>query len=141
MKILGIILAVILSIGSFQTAGYAKPIDLGIALDKLDLKQGVAYSIIDGRANYISTMEVAEYKSFTIELGYAGVAKETGHKAVIVLSYPLYKVSEEVTLPILDSLEGNLGIYGGFGRLDFDEGTGNNEFDLGFSLTVLEVKF
>ena len=47
---------------------------------KLDLKQGIAYSVIDHKINYLSTAKVAEKGDFALELGYAGSRNNTGHK-------------------------------------------------------------
>lgn len=108
------------------------------------LKQGVAYSIADNKLNYISTIEAADWKGVTFEIGYAGAAENTGHKAIAVVSYPILKLKDlGVNIPVLDLVEFNLGLYGGYGRIQLNDGQGdgNNEWDYGISATLLNIKF
>ena len=107
------------------------------------LKQGIAYSIEDGAFNYLSTIEIAKYKGFALEGGYAGRAKNTGDKIVGVVSYQVARLKDfGVTLPVLDLVEFNAGVYAGYGRIQFNGDKSNdNEFDYGISLTLLNVKF
>lgn len=100
------------------------------------LKQGVAYSIADSNVNYLSTVDVFNYKKLSIEAGYAGRAKETGDKIVAVVSYDLFQAKDYVTWPVLKYVEFRPGLWAGFGRL-----TGSNEFDYGVSATVVSLKF
>lgn len=123
----------------------AETLNITETLQKLPaLKQGISWSFIDNKLNYLSTIEIASWKGITFEAGYAGSAQNTGSKAVAVISYPIIKLKDlGVTLPILDLIEANLGVYGGFGRIDLDDGQGkgNNEWDTGVSLTLLNIKF
>jgi hypothetical protein len=101
------------------------------------LKQGVAFSTIDNKFNYLSTLEVISYKGFALEVGYAGKAKSTGDKVAAVISYDLINAKRlGVTLPILDLIEFRPGVYFAYGRL-----TGSNETDMGVSATFLNYKF
>lgn len=112
----------------------------GIAgkLKDLPLKQGIAYSLQDSKINYLSTIELAKWKGFSLEAGYAGRAENTGDKAVAVVSCQIAKAKDfGVTLPILDLLEANVGVYAGFGRIDRD----SSEFDWGVSATLVSLKF
>lgn len=143
MKKLFLTLGIILSLSCQSFAGeYLKVSKL---LDKIPpMKQGIAYSIIDSKFNYLSTLQIANWKNFSLEVGYAGRAKNTGDKAVVVTSYNIAKLKDfGVTLPILDLVEFNLGIYAGFGRITLNEGLkeGNNEIDYGISLTLLNIKW
>lgn len=108
------------------------------------LKQGVAYSLLDHKLNYLSTFEVAKWKGFALEAGYAGAAENTGNKLVAVASYRVTGLKDlGVEVPILDLVEFNIGAYAGFGRVDLDDGTGggNNELDYGVSATLISLKF
>lgn len=113
-------------------------------LKELPLKQGVAYSLQDNKINYLSTIELAKWKGFSLEAGYAGRAENTGDKAVAVISYQVAKAKDlGITLPILDLLECNIGAYAGLGRIQVNDGfdNGNNEFDWGVSATLVSLKF
>lgn len=113
-------------------------------LKELPLKQGIAYSLQDEKINYLLTIEIAKWKGFSLEAGYAGRAENTGDKAVAVISYQLAKAKDlGITLPILDLLEANVGVYTGFGRIQVNDGfdNGNNEFDWGVSATLISLKF
>lgn len=101
-----------------------------------DLKQGIAFSLIDNQVNYLSTAQIAEWKGISLEGGYAGTAKDTGNKVVAVISYPLLKLKNYISLPVLDLIELNLGVYAGYGRI-----LGSNEFDAGISGTAINLKF
>ena len=107
------------------------------------MKQGLSFSLIDNKFNYLSTIEVFDIYGFKIECGYAGAEENTGHKLVGVISYPLIKLKDYIEVPILDLLEANIGLYTGIGRIDVDDGwgNGNNEVDAGISLTILSIKW
>ena len=108
------------------------------------LKEGLAYSIADSRFNFLSTIELLKYKGFDLEVGYAGAAKNTGDKAVGVVSYELTSLKKlGVDVPILDLVTFNLGYYVGWGRITLNPGEteGNNEFDHGISLTLIKTNF
>lgn len=100
------------------------------------LKQGVAFSLADYQINYLSTIDVVNYKKFSLEAGYAGRAKETGDKIVAVVSYDLLSLKDYTNFPILKYVEFRPGLYAGIGRIG-----GSNEFDWGVSATVFSVKF
>ena len=101
-----------------------------------EMKQGVALSVMDNRWNYLSTIKVAEWKNINFEIGYAGVAKETGDKVVAVVSYPIFKMKNYLSVPIIDLIDVNVGGYVGYGRV-----TGSDEFDVGVSATAINIKF
>lgn len=106
------------------------------------LKQGIAYSIEDGKINYLSTIEIVKWKGFSLEGGYAGAAQNTAHKLVGVVSYQVARLKDYVEIPVLDLLEFNIGAYAGYGRIAFNGDTSNdNEFDYGISATLLNIKF
>lgn len=109
------------------------------------LNQGVGFSLIDNKINYLTTLDIVSWKGITLEAGYAGSAKNTGDKAVVALSYNLWNAKEAgVTLPILDLIDVRIGAYAGFGRVQIGNDQvrdGGNEFDAGISLTAVKVKF
>ena len=100
------------------------------------LKQGVGYSISEGEFNYLSTVEVLKWKGVSLEAGYNAKDKLVG-----VLSYQIFKLKDfGIEVPILNLLECNVGLYAGWGRLDFSK-EGNREFDWGPSITLISVRF
>lgn len=135
MRKLGLILAVLLTTSTAH-AGIKETLDKVPAI-----KQGIAYSIADGKLNYLATFEVAKYKGLTFEAGYAGYAENTGAKLVAVASYELVKLRDlGVTLPILDLIEFNPGIYVGVGQINVKE-MDESETDWGVSATLMKWKF
>lgn len=99
------------------------------------LKQGIAYSMQDHDFSYLSTIELASWKGFTLEAGYSSSDKIVG-----VISYPILKLKDlGITLPILDLLECNLGFFAGYGRIENLKDVG--EADYGISATLLRLKW
>jgi hypothetical protein len=120
----------------------AEELNVSELISKLPaLNQGVAFSIKDSNFNYLATVDAVSIKGFKIEVGYAGVAKNTGDKIVGVASYDLLKLKNVgVTLPILDLVEFRPGVWLGYGHIN-GASLGDSEFDYGVSLSVLSVKF
>lgn len=118
-------------------------VDLSEWSDKIpEVKQGIAFSLLDNKVNYLSTIEVAKFKNVTFELGYAGKVRNTGDKVVGVLSYPIVNLKDlGVDMPILDLVSLNIGAYAGVGRVQLEDTDGGNEFDAGLSLTIIDIKF
>ena|SRR3990172_4842915 len=107
-------------------------------------KQGVAYSLVDNGFNYLTTFELAKWKFLSFELGYAGKRKNTGDKAVAVISANILNLKKMgVQLPLADLVDVNVGAYFGYGRIQLNDGfdNGNNEQDFGISATLLTLKF
>ena len=131
--LLGLVLACLIT-----TLARADSLSIGDELKNIPaLKQGIAFSLIDNKINYLSTVEILKWKGFSLEGGYAGASSETYHKAVAVISYQIAKLKDfGVTVPILDLVEFNVGGYAGFGRI-----TGSNEYDAGLSLTLISLKW
>lgn len=137
-----ILLAAVLLLATVSNA--RAELNLNETLGKLPaLKQGIAYSLVDNKINYLSTAEIVKYKGFALEAGYAGQAEETGHKAIGVISYHIGGLNDlGVDVPVLDLLDFNAGYYVGVGRIQFSGDTGNdNEIDHGLSLSVINIKF
>lgn len=137
-----------LLVGLILLCGVAKAEDVSIidGLKKIPgLKQGVGFSLIDNKVNYLTTIDIVSWKGITLEAGYMGRAKNTGDKAVVALSYNLWNAKEAgVTLPILDLIDVRIGAYAGYGRIQIgseDTRDGGNELDAGLSATALRVKW
>jgi hypothetical protein len=136
-----------LLIGLLLVCGVAKAdIDISESLNKVPgLHQGVGFSVIDNKVNYLTTLDIVSWKGLTLEGGYAGAAKDTGDKIVAVLSYNLWNAKEAgVTLPVLDLVDVRVGAYAGIGRIQIGNDQsrdGNNEFDAGLSATAFNLKF
>lgn len=126
-----------------MTITVSKADEVGSSLSVVDtisslpgLKQGVAFSIADSQINYLSTIELVTFKGVSLEAGYAGRGKNTGDKAVAVISYNLLSLKDYTNIPILKYVEFRPGVYAGIGRIG-----GSNEYDYGVSATVLSIKF
>lgn len=115
----------------------AETLSISDQLKKLPaLKQGVAFSLIDNDFSYLSTIECLNWKGITLEAGYSSKDKIVG-----VISYQLLKLKDlGVKVPILDLVEFNLGLYGGYGRLNM-QALNKSEWDAGCSITLISVKF
>jgi hypothetical protein len=101
-----------------------------------NLKQGMGYSIVDNKFNYLTTIEVANVKKISMAVGYAGTAKSTGDKLIATVSYPLFAAEKFVTWDLIKYLKFEPGVYVGVGRI-----LGSNELDYGVSATFLDVQF
>ena len=124
----------------------AETLSLTDTLAKLPgLKQGVAYSLADSKINYLTTLDIMQWKGISLEAGFAADAENTGHKIVAVVSYDFINLKKlGVTVPVLDLIDIRLGVYGGFGQINIGDAPamrGNNELDYGVSATAITVKF
>jgi len=113
-------------------------------MDKVNWRQGIAFSTQENKINYLSTVELLRFekyvKGLTIEAGYAGDGNDSDHKLVGVVSYPLVNFKEMgVTIPILDLVEANIGAWFGAGHLN--RNIMNTRSDYGVSLSLLNLKF
>ena len=109
------------------------------------MKQGIAYSVLDSKINYLTTIEAFQWAIFSGEVGYAGDSDATDYKLVGVISTSVINLKQlGVNIPILDLLDFRLGVYAGVGGINLGDGPdmrGNNQFDWGASLTAITVKF
>ena len=142
IKKIGIVLVAIFLIAGCNKGIIVKPaladeLSLTEQLQKLPaLKQGIAFSLIDNKVSYLSTIECLNWKGITLEAGYSSKDKIVG-----VISYQLLKLKDlGVNVPILDLVEFNLGLYGGWGRLDIQD-LDSSEWDAGASITLLNIKW
>lgn len=118
---------------------FAENIDISSILDKIELKQGIAYDLEEKEVVYLSTCSLLKWKNLGLEAGYA-----SNDKAVAVASYRLGGLKDlGIEMPILDLLEANIGYHVGFGRIDIDDGfgDGNNELSHGPTLTLINLKW
>ena len=125
---------------------HAEALSLGETLKALPgASQGVAWSLRDDKLNYLTTIDIVQWKGIALEAGIAADAENTGTKAVAVASYDVVNLKKlGVTIPVLDLIDVRLGAYAGFGRIQvgsIDTMQGNNELDYGLSATVIKVKF
>jgi hypothetical protein len=127
----------------YATIASAESLSLTDALKKLPgVKQGAAYSVIDSKFNYLSTIDVAKYKGFNLEIGAAYDSERTGVKAIALVSYDLLKVKDVVNLPILDLIEFRPGVGLAYGRIEgFEDGDLKGEGDVLVTLSVINIKF
>lgn len=113
---------------------YSASIDIGDEIQKIpDLKQGVVYSFDSDNFKYCSTTDLIRKKGVSLEGGIVPVDNEV----IAVVSYEVAKLKDyNVTVPILNLIEFNVGGFGGIKNIGED-----NEADYGLSLTLINVKF
>jgi hypothetical protein len=120
----------------------ANKLNVGGILQKIpELNAGMAYSLIDNKWNALSTFDILSTKNkmFTLSGGWAGVAEETGNKAVLVASVDIFSL-KNVDWPILKYLSFRPGIYAGFGSINLHR-IMESELDWGVSATLVSYKF
>ena len=125
---------------------HAEALSIGDTLKQVPgASQGIAFSLVDNKVNYLTTIDIVKWKGLALEAGIAADAENTGTKAVAVISYDVINAKKlGVTIPVLDMIDVRLGAYYGAGRIEvgsIDTMKGNNEQDFGFSATVLKLKF
>ncbi len=123
-----------LSRADVTVVGTTSPFD--ILADIPAMKQGVAISLADSNVNYLSTVEVKKIGKFSLDVGYAGRAKETGDKMVAMVSYNLIDLRGKTTIPLVDLVNISVGPWVGVGRI-----TGSNELDYGIAATAINLKW
>lgn len=99
------------------------------------LGMGVGYSVKDSAPVFLGTFDVANYKGFNLEAGYAGRNKESLDEVAAVLSYKLVNQGA-LNFPILKYFSARVGVYGGLGRINTQDLAGA-KFDWGPSVTGL----
>lgn len=102
-----------------------------------NMNHGMAYSVQDSNFNYLTTFDVASWKTLTLEAGYAGRAENTKDKAIAVASIKLIDMQNIIKFPILDKIVFRPGIWAGTSLNRIDE----TEFDWGVSASVISLKF
>lgn len=120
---------------------YAEPLNLGDQLSKIpDLNTGFAYSLVDNSFNVSTTIDVAKFgKYVNLEVGYAGAAEQTNHKAILGISTNLITAGS-VDYPILKYIDIKPLVWVGYGNLNFKE-LGESEFDYGVGTSIFKLKF
>ena len=136
---------------TLQELGLNEPSDINLqepadVMSKIPgLNQGVGFSLVDSGFNYLTTLDIVQYKGFGLEIGYAGRQKNSGDKLIGVISYDLFNAKNAgITVPVLDLIDVRVGGYVGFGRIQIGSEKvrdGGNEFDAGLSLTALKIKW
>lgn len=132
---------VLFALASICTVAKADNLSIGEIIHKIPaVNTGVAYSIMDSKFNYLSTIKVAQFGRYVnLEAGYAGDAENTGHKLVGVLSVNLIE-SGYVHFPILKYFQFCPGIYIGAGNINIKD-VRESEVDYGVSATFFKVNF
>ena len=107
-------------------------LDVDSVMDKLPgANQGFVYSMLDREFSYVSTIDLIKYKHFLLKAGYAP------DRLVGAVTVDLLSLKElGVDVPILDLINVEPGIFGGFSDLD-----SRAEFDWGFICDIIKVKF
>lgn len=112
-----------------------------------DLKQGIGYSFLDNDIHYLTTAQLWQHKKFTFEAGFsfkkfANTESDTPDMPIVVVGYNLFNFKDMgIDIPYLKEVNANLGIYAGCNKIAITDTSGNNEFDWGASLTLLDFKF
>jgi len=106
---------------------------------KLEMETGTSFSFMDGDWNTIFTKRWYEYRSFSLNYGYN---LDDALIGTVTYNVATLKDTFGVKIPVLDLLRLDLGLYGGWKRLQALSGTvGNNEFDTGLALTFIRHSF
>ena len=105
------------------------------------LKNGFFYSMVDHKLNYSGTVPVLEKSGFSVNLGYAGDAENTGHKLIATVAFDLGTLERlGVNVPILKYVGCEPYIAFGGGNLNFKE-MGESESDYGLGINLISVRF
>jgi hypothetical protein len=131
------LILMVMALCLISSVAFADSLVVGDTIKKLPaLKQGIGYSIKNSNIEYLSTLEVANYKGVSIEAGYS-----SQDKVVAVLSYKILKLKDlGVSLPILDLMYFLPGIYLGYGLINSQE-IDRSKLTYGVSITLLDIKF
>lgn len=145
MKRFSLVATIVLASAIWSGVACAE-ISVSETLNKIPgMHQGFGFSLIDSKFNYLTTLDIVSWKGITLEAGYMGRAKNSGDKAVAVISYDLFNAKKAgVTVPVLDLIDVRVGGYVGFGRIQIGNDQardGGNELDAGASVTAFNVKF
>ena len=106
---------------------------------ELELTAGTGFSFLDGEFKTIFTKTWAEYKGFKLNYGH-----DIKDMLVGTATYQVFTLKDtfKINIPILDMIGLDLGLYGGWKRIQLFSGTtGNNEWDTGFCFTILKKTF
>lgn len=118
----------------FGIKSYSADLNYSDIIEKLPpLKQGVAYSFLDNKLNYTSTLELWKYKDVSIEAGYNSKDAIIGAVAIDLIAFEDY-----TTIPILDLINIDIRLYTGIKGVGITEG--NSEFDYGVGFTILRIE-
>ena len=105
-----------------------------------NLNGGIGYSIKDNAPVYLGTIDLATYKGFNLEGGYAGRNKESLDEVIGALTYTLVDRGS-LNFPILKYFSARAGYYLGLGHINLQDISGA-KLDHGPALTgIISVKF
>ena len=145
-KLIGLVAVAVLLVPSIASAlTFDEYVNMGnykiglTSVKDLQLTAGFSYSVIDSCYKPIFTKPVAEYKDFTVAWGH-----NANDALVGTLTYNIVSLKEDlgVTIPVLDMIRLDVGVMGGWKRVQAFSGTGgNNEWDCGFAATLIKKTF
>jgi len=147
-KIILVTLIILMSCGIVRAEDKALSISgtLNDALGKLkleDMRQGTAIDLINNKKCYTFTKPAwtlkAEGKWYheRLALGYGYTSTD---KLMVGASANLLKMGDFTDIPIIDLLRLDVGLWGGYGRIQIGGGMeSNNEWSAGAYFTLLKV--
>jgi len=143
MKKILLVLITFLNITSISFASdFADWINFEENLEKvkqIELNAGTAYSLMDNNMMAIYTRSWLTYKNLAINYGYSVDNMLIGTATYEVLSL---KDDLGIKIPVIDWIRLDLGLFGGWKRLQALNGTqGNNEWDWGPCATLIRKTF
>lgn len=126
-----------ISVSEILNSTYEAPIIKKIP----SLKAGGYWSAVDNAWNHSEQVAVITKGAFSLNMGYAGKAENTGHKAIVSLSYDLGNLeSHGFKVPILKHVGLEPFVCFGAGKLNVKE-MDESETDFGFGINALQVRF
>ena len=125
-------MAVVLLMGTQVQAQEVKTI-----LDSFTWNNGVGYAVKNKGITHISTLDIASWKSLTLEAGYTGQIDDIDNAAVALLSVKLLDMKDVIKFPVLDKISFRPGIGLAYGPISKGEG----KTDILLTMSVLSLKF
>jgi len=110
----------------------AEEIKIGEILDKVPLKQGVAYSLCDSEVRPMTSFSLIKKAGFSLDAGYVGE-----DKLVAAVFYELGELKNIAEIPLLEFIDIELGVYYGLEGIN----KWHSGEDYGVTVKLLEVKF
>lgn len=134
-KLVLFLLVGLISLGIVASAS-AEGLNLRDLFQEIDgIDSGLYLSLLDNKVNYSATVKAIDYKDFSLNVGYAGRAKETYDKFITTISYDMFALEDYISIPILDLIEFNPYVVGAYGRVESDTA----EFDWGIGATIIKI--
>lgn len=109
--------------------------------NKLDIKQGIGYSLNDSKLNSYTSFKLAGWKFLSLDAGVMGDADSTDWKGAMSLSASLLKLKDYIDIPVLDKVVFEPGVYFGVGRVDFKNLFEDTETDYGVTVKIISINW